>query len=298
MSMPDDLAALLYKYGGVTGRGAPEDTPIIDLRLFDDVVPILGFHDQVRPYIFDARLRERGLGASQVIWNGVPLATEAIPVAQAWADAIDRNYRPDLDRGTVVEQSAPHGAIDTCVVPTSVTDILGIRLPNVPTIDIPLCSDLFRLTAGSTTRREAGGPETDDNIKCQLKPLRRSDYPAAMTDAEFARLQALFTTGVCDWSKPGVGWVDHAVTWASVGDDQLQPPHQVVNEVARSAGPAAAAVSPSGAPTATVEAAAAVDAAVTGETSLPTTGGSERTAVVAAALLMIVALTLRPGRRT
>ena len=82
----------VYRYGGVTGRGAPEDTPIIDLRYYVDLVPILGFHDQVRPYIFDARLAERGLGASHAIWNGVPLASDAVPVAHDWAEAIDAAY--------------------------------------------------------------------------------------------------------------------------------------------------------------------------------------------------------------
>ena len=46
----------------------------------------------------------------------------------------------------------------------------------------------------------------NDVIKCQLEPLVPSDYyPILFTDAQWARLQESFPTGVCDWSGPGVG---------------------------------------------------------------------------------------------
>ena len=45
---------------------------------------------------------------------------------------------------------------------------------------------------------------TDDVLKCQLKPLRRDDYPVRFTDAEWQSLQKAFPGGVCDYSKPGV----------------------------------------------------------------------------------------------
>ena len=38
----------------------------------------------------------------------------------------------------------------------------------------------------------AGGPLTDDVMKCQLKPLRRDDYPVTFTDAQWAQLQQAF----------------------------------------------------------------------------------------------------------
>jgi hypothetical protein len=44
-------------------------------------------------------------------------------------------------------------------------------------------------------------------LKCQLKPLSPLDYgPTFPFDADqWARLQAAFPDGVCDWSRPGVG---------------------------------------------------------------------------------------------
>jgi hypothetical protein len=50
----------------------------------------------------------------------------------------------------------------------------------------------------------AGDALTTDTNKCQLKPLKRSDYLLPFTDAQWAQLQATFPHGVCDYSKPGV----------------------------------------------------------------------------------------------
>ena len=47
-------------------------------------------------------------------------------------------------------------------------------------------------------------------------PVDPRDYKTAPTAAELARLKAVFPTGVCDWSKPGIAQVP-VVTWASYG---------------------------------------------------------------------------------
>src|SRR5207244_4084603 len=41
-------------------------------------------------------------------------------------------------------------------------------------------------------------------IKCELKPLQRSDYPVTFTDAEWSELRRAFPAGVCDYTKAGV----------------------------------------------------------------------------------------------
>ena len=58
----------------------------------------------------------------------------------------------------------------------------------------------------------AGAALEDDVLKCQLKPLRRGDYAVSFTDVQWSRLQAAFPNGVCDWSKPGVGFTRN-VSW-------------------------------------------------------------------------------------
>ncbi len=52
----------------------------------------------------------------------------------------------------------------------------------------------------------AGGPRAENILKCTLKPLVFSDYTGiTFTAGQQARLQATFPTGVCDWTKPGIG---------------------------------------------------------------------------------------------
>jgi hypothetical protein len=60
-------------------------------------------------------------------------------------------------------------------------------------------------------RRVAGGPLEESVFKCQLKPLNATDpdYGSnGFTAAQWSRLSAAFSSGVCDWSKPGVGQSD------------------------------------------------------------------------------------------
>jgi hypothetical protein len=63
-------------------------------------------------------------------------------------------------------------------------------------------------------RTGAGAPITAEAIKCQLTAPDRASYGVSMTDQQWARLQAIFPEGVCDWSKPGVGQAA-AVPWLS-----------------------------------------------------------------------------------
>ena len=69
--------------------------------------------------------------------------------------------------------------------------------------------DGLRCNVSRTSASRAPPPATADTIytmKCQLKPLDRADYNVTFTDAQWVALQATFPTGVCDFSKPGVGF--------------------------------------------------------------------------------------------
>ena len=50
-------------------------------------------------------------------------------------------------------------------------------------------------------------------VKCRLTPLDFDDYPVTFTAAEKALLRKAFPTGVCDWSRRGVGERDPRGTW-------------------------------------------------------------------------------------
>ena len=56
-----------------------------------------------------------------------------------------------------------------------------------------------------TPRTVAGALATDDVNKCTLRPLRRFEEPLPLSDAEWAQMQKIFPSGVCDWDRPGVG---------------------------------------------------------------------------------------------
>ena len=65
-------------------------------------------------------------------------------------------------------------------------------------------------------RIAAGGPLSQDVMKCQLKPLARTDYGVTeFSEAQWAQLQATFATGVCDYSKPGVSQQKPKARWLS-----------------------------------------------------------------------------------
>jgi hypothetical protein len=44
-------------------------------------------------------------------------------------------------------------------------------------------------------------------MKCQLKPINFADYKAPFSDTQRSRMKAIFSAGVCDFSKPGVAQV-------------------------------------------------------------------------------------------
>jgi hypothetical protein len=98
----------------------------------------------------------------------------------------------------------PAGAVDKCYL-TGDVDFA------TPVTDMATCDADPRLAKHASPRPVAGGPLTEDILKCTLKPLSFSDYaPVTFTAGQQARLSAAFPGGVCDWSKPGVGQVDAA----------------------------------------------------------------------------------------
>ncbi|WP_119157267.1 DUF6351 family protein [Caldimonas tepidiphila] len=205
--------------GGANMANNLHETAIIDLRGPDPGA----FHDVYRTYVVRARLeREHGHADNQVLWRGtVPLygdttfADESIYAMSRWLDAVvaDTSDKP-LARKIV--ENRPADVADRC------TDGAGVDMP------ASYCDAI--VTSYTSPRIEAGMPFTDDVLKCQLKPLLRSDYyPVFFTDAQWSRLQQIFPLGVCDYSKPGVGkqltvpWLNYR---AGPGGEPLGTPPQ------------------------------------------------------------------------
>ena len=60
-------------------------------------------------------------------------------------------------------------------------------------------------------------PLRDDVRKCRLEPLQRSDYTMPFTEDQWKRLQSAFPDGVCDWSRPSVGY-EPSMPWTTYAD--------------------------------------------------------------------------------
>ncbi len=73
-------------------------------------------------------------------------------------------------------------------------------------------------------------------MKCQTKPLSRTDYGViAFTDDQWARLQAAFPTGVCDYARPGVSQQPPKARWLTFENG---PGGQPLGDAPVSKGPA------------------------------------------------------------
>jgi len=96
----------------------------------------------------------------------------------------------------------PSAAVDLCY-------LTGDTAFATKVFDQATCDADPRLMKHASPHQVAGGPLTENILKCQLKPLVFSDYPGVtFSVTQQARLQTAFPNGVCDWTKPGVGQQD------------------------------------------------------------------------------------------
>jgi hypothetical protein len=225
--LPTATAAAAYRSGAITQANNLDQVAIIDLRGPDPGA----FHDVYRTYALRARLeREHGTAANQALWRGfvallgdTNYVSEGIIAIDGWLAAVEADSR-DIPLAQKI--------IENRNVPDRCTNGAGRELPAVA------CDVVVQSYA--TPRIAAGMPFTDDVMKCQLKPLRRSDYyPITFNDAQWATLEATFPTGVCDYSKPGqyqqntIAWQTYQKADGSViyGGEPLGP-HPVSTPIA------------------------------------------------------------------
>ena len=129
-------------------------------------------------------------------------ADQAVFALDTWLGRVDADHRAVPLPQKIIEDK-----------PASLTD----RCTNGAGTDIPAPVCDATVAAYGTPRFAAGEPLADDILKCQLQPLRRDDYNVTFTDAQWARLQKAFPTGVCNYGKPGVEQ-QHTVAWLTYQD--------------------------------------------------------------------------------
>ncbi len=253
--MDGKTEAVTYRIGGVIGRGALAETPVMDFAPYLDLVPVANIHEAVRPFIVRARIeKQTGQHVTQAIWRGVVTQPDGYPVMEQWLTALkDARPAPGGDHIQAVMATKPADAQDSCVFatvggrfefPDALQGPLGFfTVPFVPGAPLPDADVPLRVTVPEdfgpsgregigpctlglpvtrTPRMVAGMPLTDDIIKCQLKPINPADYNGALSEAQLAELGEIFPDGVCDYSQPAKGDVEQSMLYPSVGGATLE----------------------------------------------------------------------------
>lgn len=203
----DDLAVQrAYRSGAVNTAEHLDQVAIIDMRGPDPGA----FHDVYRTYALRERLlREHGTADNQVLWRGsvpilgdVTFTDEGIFAMDRWLAVVEADQRDLPLAQKIREARVEAGVVDRC------TSGAGQDVP------MPYCEAVVERYA--TPRIAAGMPTTDDVLDCELKPLRRADFPNVLfLDHQWEALQEAFPTGVCDYTKPDpnrvptVPWLDY-----------------------------------------------------------------------------------------
>ncbi len=189
---------IAYQDGIVSDAKQWAKVPMIDWRGNDNS----NIHMNWRAFAVRDRLdRVNGGHGNQVIWRYGPgllpppqLMVDSLVVIDKWVAAIKADTSSASLEEKVVKNK-PAEAFDFCYIGNDYT---------TKVTDWSKCDADPVLRYFSSPRQVAGGPLAEDVLKCQLKPLKRSNYTKTFSDAQWSRLEKVFAGGVCDWSKPGV----------------------------------------------------------------------------------------------
>ncbi|HEX4231902.1 MAG TPA: DUF6351 family protein [Bryobacteraceae bacterium] len=205
MNADPETLRIAYESGRINMAGGSLGTiPIIDSRHYRDVPGNL--HDKVRTYEVQARLRAAyGTADNMVIFTQPPRTVYPLVFLDEWLDAIARD-NSNTPAAVKVQRDKPVGLADACWTKA------GQIISEPQTYDGPgKCNELYPTHADP--RIASGAPLTDNILKCSLKPVDRSGYARPLTQAQYERLEHIFPTGVCDYSKPGVGQQSALLPW-------------------------------------------------------------------------------------
>jgi len=248
-----DVAAITNAFtSGLVFSGAmPREIPIIDARHY--LEDQLDMHNVHQSFVIRERIRRaEGDADNQVIWflDARPAEDEAATdalhdegfrVMDQWVLNIQAN--PSRS----VADNKPTGAVDRCWN-TNGTEIArgddvwdgaeelvvsgqGAWTDSAPDevdgVRVGACAAAFPMH--STSRVIAGGPITNDVYKCHTKSVSQSiadgDYGVWVPSAdEQSRLEEIHPEGVCDYSKPSVGYPDGGVVAPPTRPPTTAPP--------------------------------------------------------------------------
>jgi hypothetical protein len=208
-SVGDPIALRAVYESGLmnSGGGGLANVPILHSRSYTDAVGDI--HDRHRDLAIRARLQNaNGRSDNQVIWvgpgrqpnqqSGADLGALSLDTMNKWLDNIAADPAP-LSTDKVV-RNKPSEAVD------AYWDANGKKF--VETASFGGEGGFNKMyPVHSEPRLIAGAPLANDVLKCQLKPIDYRDYKVTFSDAQRARMASIFSSGVCDFSKPGMGQV-------------------------------------------------------------------------------------------
>ncbi len=214
-SFADPLALrAAYQNGLITNAGGGlGKVPIIDVRPYRDKLPNGDNHLKYHSFSLRERLqRANGTFANDVmlLHGGTTADTPVDDYALAKMDEWLTNLQKDASSDAILTRilrAKPADLVDSCWTPD------GERIVEPQTITGGRCNEMYPTFAGP--RAVAGGPASNNVLKCQLKAIVFSDYKVTFSDAEKARLRAIFPNGVSDYSRPGVEQQAPKGTWLS-----------------------------------------------------------------------------------
>jgi hypothetical protein len=208
----------------LSGGGGLSEIPIIDWRAYsDDLGGSIDGHFRVLSFVTRARLMAaNGQANNQVIlvdpreawfkWVGFRSASQfwgpveqLVPLMDRWLDQIDADQQPG-SRAQRVARNKPAGVEDSC------NTIDGERIVETASVEGGgRCNTMY--PSHADPRLAAGAPLSDDILKCVLKSIEAADYPQPLTEAQLARLRAVFPRGICDYTRRGIGQSITSKTW-------------------------------------------------------------------------------------
>jgi hypothetical protein len=202
-----------YRSGSINDGSHLDEVAIINATGPDPGIA----HDALHTFWMRWRLdREHGHHDNHVIWGGpAPLigdpnyTVQSLEAMERWLDAVEEDTSATPLAQKIV-QHKPADIHDQC------SDGVGQKILD------ELCPEALIALYG-TPRTVAGDVDTADTMKCQLEPLDRNDDYGPLgfltfTNAQWARLEAAFPDGVCDYSQPPVGQ-QPTLTWLAYGDE-------------------------------------------------------------------------------